>query len=718
AELLEKRHATRLERIYPELVHHYSQADVAEKTVEYGLKLAQKSLDAFSAEDAVRVAKIALDYLEDAEQGEDRKLEGRARLLLAQGYRMAGNVDAALREAEAAMRVLEAERQQTEVAAAILLIADTAWQARRVEEARRWAERGIEKARASGDASHLSKLLSLAATLANLRGEYAQAAAYQAEIEKLTPGEKPVEEEIPHGGTLVVAVASPIAATEPGLYETNEELEALANVFERLVTADAQGNLAPALCEKWSFEDGGLAVRLHLTPGIVSSDGSPMTAAAVKASLERSIRLSRDQMPAAFVAIRGVADYVAGKSEGVEGITAPSAEEIVIRLKDALPIFPSLLTDPRTAIVAVPAAGGAPLGTGPFRVAQHTPERVVLERNPRYAKEPARVDRIEFRASLAASKIAEGFRCGELDIARDLLPADLESILRKPRLRAGLVEMPKKNTYFAVFHASSQAGSSEPLRRALAGSLRIQDLVWGTLGRFALPATGLIPPGILGHDAGRRQVHLTREKAIEMIRSSGLSLPIRLRASVHPILLNQYAALTQEVLRVWADLGVEVEVATQTMPEFLEAWLANHKIDLMLGRWIADYDDPDNFTFTLFHSSTGAARAYFGSPETDRILEEARSESRPSAREALYRKFEHALIDSAILVPLFHDVDYRIASQRVRGLQLRSGAPYVNYAELGKVDAPAEPAAAAERRAEGGILQVPSAGVVLTLDPT
>ena len=63
AELVEKRNAGRLERVYPELVHHFSQADEAEKTVEYALRLAQKSLDAFSAEDAVRVAKVALDYL-------------------------------------------------------------------------------------------------------------------------------------------------------------------------------------------------------------------------------------------------------------------------------------------------------------------------------------------------------------------------------------------------------------------------------------------------------------------------------------------------------------------------------------------------------------------------------------------------------------------------------------------------------------------------------
>ena len=716
AELLEKRNAGRLERVYPELVHHFSQADDSDKTVEYGLKLARKSLDAFSPEDVVRVSKIALEYLADAEPGEGRRLEGEARLLLAQGHRMAGHIEGALREGEAAGRLFEAENQPIRAGAANLLLAETAWQGRHIEEARRWAERGLEVARGSGDAEHLPGLLSLAATLANLRGEYAKAAAYQSEIEQLTPKASGAGEEVPRGGTLVVAVANPISATEPGLYQTNEEQEALANVFEPLVSTDAQGNPAPALCEKWSVEEGGLAVRLHLRPGVVFSDGGAVNAPAVKNSLERSIRLSREQLPAAFAAIRGAAAFAEGAGESLEGIAAVSDTEIVIRLADPLPIFPSLLTDPRTAIVAESGTGEGPVGTGPFRVALQSPDRVVLERNPRWAREPARIERIEFRTSLAASAIAQGLRAGELDIVRDLSPKDLEAILREPRLRAGLAEIPKKNTYFAVFHSGSAAGSNPALRHALAHVLRIPDLVWGTLGSLALPATGLIPPGILGHDAGRRQTSIPRERAREMVHSSGLPMPVRLRAAVHPILLDQYAALTRALFGIWAEIGVEIEVATKTMPEFIDAWLAKEGIDLLLGRWIVDYSDPDNFTFTLFHSGNGAARAFFCSEESDRILEEARGEPRPAARESLYRKFEHALIDPAIVVPLFHDVDYRIAGPRVRNLQLQSAAPYVNYAELGKAEGVAE-RPALDRRGNGGTLQVPIVGVVRNLDP-
>ncbi|MHC4932713.1 MAG: BREX system ATP-binding domain-containing protein, partial [Planctomycetota bacterium] len=42
AEQLETRQKGRLERIYPELVHHYSEGDVPDKTVEYGLKHARR----------------------------------------------------------------------------------------------------------------------------------------------------------------------------------------------------------------------------------------------------------------------------------------------------------------------------------------------------------------------------------------------------------------------------------------------------------------------------------------------------------------------------------------------------------------------------------------------------------------------------------------------------------------------------------------------------
>jgi ABC-type transport system substrate-binding protein/serine/threonine protein kinase len=715
AELVEGRYAGRLDRIYPELLHHFSQADNPEKTVEYGLKLARKSLDAFSADDASRAAKTALEYLEDDEWTGDRSLEGDARLLLAEAQRMAGNVEGALREAESAVRIFEKERQPEKAIGAILFAAETAWQGRRTEETRRWAERGLEAARSIDKPDALTRLLSISATVANLRGEYSKAAAYLAEIDRLTPKEKPQEEVIPTGGTLVVAMANPIASVEPSDYDTTEEHEVIGAAFETLVTIDAQGGLVPLLAEKWSLDDSGRRVRLQLRPGVAFSDGTPLTAAAVKRSFERSIQLSKRALPPAFASFEGVADYLAGKADSVSGITAVSESEIEIRLAETLPLYPAFLTDGRTSIASADAAGRVH-GTGPFLLTSHSADSAVLERNPSYWKDSARLDRIEFRASLSASAIAAGLRSGQYDVARDLLPQDREAILRDPRFRSGLAETPKKNTYFVLFGKDGAAGASPMLRRALSDAARARDFVWGTLGRFALPATGIIPPGILGHDAGRRLPHASREKAAEMIRATGLKLPIQLRAAVHPILKDQYGALTSALFASWAELGVEVTVVTGNMAEYLKTWDDTSGVDLFVGRWIADYDDPDNFTFGLFHSGIGRLRAHFSSPETDQILEEARRETRTGAREALYRSFENLMLESAVLVPLFHDVDYRIAAPSVRGLSLKSTAPFINYTEVGK--AASARAAEPTRAIGGGVLSVPIAGVIRSLDPS
>lgn len=716
AEHTEKRHGGRLERVYPQLVYHFSQGDVPDKTVEYGLRLAKAALEAFSAEEAARSARTALEFLDEEWEG-DRSVEGDARMLLAQAHRMAGDVDAALKEAEAALKVFERENQRPRVVNCLRLAAETAWQSRRVDETARWVHRGMEAARTEGDTDSLRHLLSLAATLANLRGEYERANEFLEEAASLGAGSKEAETEetIPRGGRLVVALANSVHAREPVVIDLDEEAEVLTNVFETLLAIDHEGNPTPALCEKWEVSDDGRSFLLKLRSGVRFQDGHVFTAEDVKTSFERAIRQVSREMPAAFAAISGVAEFAEKKVNKIAGIVVHSDDRLEIRLQEPLPIYPALLTDHHTGIVRV--ASEKPIGTGPFRIVSQGDDRIELERNSEYWRSSlATLDAIEFRPGLSAVSIAAGLRSGELDLSRDLLPEDLEDTLRDSRFRGGLVEAPKKNTYFVVFNSSTGPAARDPMvRRALSGVVRTRDLVWQTLGRFAQPAACLIPPAMLGHDPGKRRRTLTREDALELLRSASVSQPIRLKALVHPLLQDRYGLLLTTLLSIWSDLGVEVSIKTSTMASYLEAHQDIAGLDLFVGRWNADYDDPDDFAHKLFHSKAGLFRDFFSSVEADQILEEARAKSRPGVRETLYRKFENLLHDCAALVPLFHDVDYRIANPRVRGLKLRSTPPYVNYSELGKV----ETASATETiRGGGGIIQVPVAGLLNSLDPS
>ncbi len=577
AEQLEKRNAGRLERIYPLLVHHYSEGDIPEKVIEFGVKLARKSLDALSAEDARRAANTVLDFIEE-ESGQPSALEGEARSLLAQSHRLAGDIDGALQEFESAIRVFERRKEPLLVLNSLILAAETAWEARKMDETRQWVEKGLVLARESQQQENLSKLLSLAATVANLRGEYDKVKQYLEEAERLKPSVKEKEEAVPQGGTLQVALPVPLGAFHPVQTSIIEENEVSGNAFETLLDMDEQGHIVPRLCESWEVLERGKSFLFTLRSNIRMHDGEVLTAEQVKVAFEKGIRLGAGKLPAGFAAIRGVTAYAEGSADFVEGIIVEAQNRLKIQLQEPLPLFPSLLTDGRLAIAISPEGGPEHvpilIGTGPFKIRTYSPEHVTLDRNEEYWKGTVPpLDSIEFHCGVSSTDIASGLKTGKFDLASNLLPKDLEEILQDPQFRSGVVEAPKKNVYYAIFHDRSEISRSDDLRKALCGAVRIDDLVRGTLGRFAQPATGLIPPGILGHDPGRRRQPLLQQEALELIESSKLPTPIRLKAAVHPIFQDRYQSLTRALFKNWADLGVEVSIETPSLASYLASYM-------------------------------------------------------------------------------------------------------------------------------------------------
>ena len=198
-----------------------------------------------------------------------------------------------------------------------------------------------------------------------------------------------------------------------------------------------------------------------------------------------------------MAAISGVCDSP-GSGGRAAGNGGPLSNHLEIRLSEPLSIYPALLADYKTGITRRGVQGSDDssflLGTGPFRLASYRGGSIILERNEQYWKgASALLDAIEFRAGLSGGAIAGGLRSGELDLARDLSPQDLEEFMRDPRFRNGIVEAPRKNTYFVLFNSlSGPLARNQKVRRALSGVVRTRDLVWQTLGRFAEPAVCLI----------------------------------------------------------------------------------------------------------------------------------------------------------------------------------------------------------------------------------
>ena len=199
------------------------------------------------------------------------------------------------------------------------------------------------------------------------------------------------------------------------------------------------------------------------------------------------------------------------------------------------------------------------------------------------------------------------------------------------------------------------------------------SLLRGSLPRRALPAGGLIPPGLGGHR--------TRPFGSQGPAAGTAPPALELTAAVMPHPNGVYLRTARALFDPLVDRGVRVEIQPQDEAGF-EATLERGDTDLVLGCWDAEYPDADSLTFGLFDSREGLLRRYHGGPELDRLIHAARTERNAAVRHAHYVRIEESLEREAALLALFHEQTAVFARPEVEGLLIELFHPTVPYEEL------------------------------------
>ena len=93
--------------------------------------------------------------------------------------------------------------------------------------------------------------------------------------------------------TLVIANAVKVDTLDPEANSVNESIWLDQNLYSRLLQPNATGTaLLPDLATSWDISSNGLSYTFHLRPDAQFADGSPVTAADVVYSIERSRKFS------------------------------------------------------------------------------------------------------------------------------------------------------------------------------------------------------------------------------------------------------------------------------------------------------------------------------------------------------------------------------------------------------------------------------------------
>jgi peptide/nickel transport system substrate-binding protein len=477
--------------------------------------------------------------------------------------------------------------------------------------------------------------------------------------------------------TYVEAVAGEAPLLNPVLAPyTLAGQDVLPLVFAALTRTDAAGNVALDLAERLSVEEDGRAYVVRLKSGLTWDDGKPLTADDVAFTV-RLIQAPDQQ------GSRELADLWRGV-----GVEVVDPQTVRFRLPTPLASFPEHLTLgllPRHVLEGVSASdlplhpfNRQPVGSGPYRVVSFDPERLVLERNPRYYGEQPRLSRIELRIYADREAALQAMLRRQVDGMSGLRPDEAAQIATSDRYVVyGLPERSK--TAVLVFNLKSPVVGELAVRKALARAVEREALIREALSGYGEPAIGPIPvqswayarvPAIADHDlagAGALLDEAGWRPGSDGIRHrDGARLTISLVTADTPDRL----AVARELAEQTRAIGVLLEIRVVPGDELFDDYLEPRTFEAALvGQWSMG-SDPD--VYPQWHSSqvdrAGGNYAGFADADVDRWLEVGRQEPDRDTRRNAYLHVQARWAEEQPALVLYHPIHVFAVARDVWGV--------------------------------------------------
>ena len=167
------------------------------------------------------------------------------------------------------------------------------------------------------------------------------------------------------GGTLRVAWEADVTGLDPAVSTGLQAFYIKGNLFNTLVTVDAELNFVPELAESWEVQDNGQVYVFHLRRGVKFHDGTDFDAEAVRWNVQFILQPEHKAFMRSFLEI-------------VESVEPIDAHTVKFTLKHpSFTLLPSLAQYREGVLFKSPTAYQSrdkseahlhPVGTGPFKL--------------------------------------------------------------------------------------------------------------------------------------------------------------------------------------------------------------------------------------------------------------------------------------------------------------------------------------------------------------
>jgi ABC-type transport system substrate-binding protein len=315
-----------------------------------------------------------------------------------------------------------------------------------------------------------------------------------------------------------------------------------------------------------------------------------------------------------------------------------------------------------------PGFGQAPVGSGPWRfVSWSHDDAIVFARNPAYWGGAPKADSLVVRIIPEALTQGAEYETGNLSVVEIPFGETQRWEMARPQ---ELQRRPALRDLFIAINTTRGPLRDVRVRRALNLGTDVATLLRTQMAGRGVRAAGAIPPGIMGYDSARAPYPWDTAGARRLLREAGYpnGFSVRLWRSQRA----ELARVAQSVQQDLGLLGIRVEIVERDAPS-VRATVRNGEADLYLGDWWADYPDPENFTYPLFHSSNkgpGGNYAFLSDSSLDAMIIRARSTPDTLEKERLSRAIDARVFDLAPWIFLWFPIDIWAVQPDVKGWRI------------------------------------------------
>ncbi|MBB4230777.1 ABC transporter substrate-binding protein [Rhizobium mongolense] len=473
-----------------------------------------------------------------------------------------------------------------------------------------------------------------------------------------------------------------IITMDPGEAFELSTAEMTTNSYSLLVRLDLNDTtkVKGDLAESWSVSDDGLTYTFKLKPGLKFASGNPVTAEDVAWSFERAVKL--DKSPAFILTQFGLTgDNVTEKAKAADENTfvftvdkayAPSFVLNCLTATVASVVDKKLVMDhikPMTPSAEYKydndfgnewlKTGYA--GSGAYKLREwRANEVVVLERNDNYYGDKPKLNRVIYRNMKESAAQRLALEAGDIDIARNLEPGDLDAVSKNADLAA--TSAPKSTIYYVSLNLKNEKLKKPEVQQAFK-YLVDYDAISSTLikGIGEIHQT-FLPKGQLGA-LDENPFKLDVAKAKELLAKAGLADGFSVTMDVRNT--QPVTGIAESMQQTLAQAGVKLEIIPGDGKQTLTKYRARTH-DMYIGQWGSDYFDPnsnaDTFTANPDNSDAGtnktlAWRNTFETPELDKQAKAALLERDGAKRAAMYQDIQKKYLENSPFVFIFQQIE-------------------------------------------------------------